>query len=131
MCDRCALIRQQIQGSIRKTQSRGTGCLFSIIAAKTPTLEWEVRYRSKASFNTHNHPPSQSLAAYPLHRRLPIAAQNTAQNLKDQEIEKEVEAELISAGGFGQSKERGVRGLQNRIQRDQDAQREQYRFFPY
>ena len=38
--------------------------------------------------------------------------------LKDQEIEKEVEAELISIGGFGQSKERGVRGLQNRIQRD-------------
>ena len=38
--------------------------------------------------------------------------------LKDQEIEKEVEAELIAPGGFGQSKERGVRGLQNRIQRD-------------
>ena len=51
--------------------------------------------------------------------------------LKDQEIEKEVEAKLISAGGFGQSKERGVRGLQNRIRRDQEAQREQYRFYPY
>src|ERR1700733_12819326 len=36
-CDRCPPIRQQIQG-IRKTQSRGTGCLFSIIAAETPTL---------------------------------------------------------------------------------------------
>ena len=79
-CDRCPLIRQQIQG-IRKTQSRGTGCLFSIIAAETPTLEWEVRYRSEARFNTHNHPPSQSPAAHPSHRRLPIAAQNTAQNL--------------------------------------------------
>jgi hypothetical protein len=81
MCDRCPPIRQQIQGSIRKTQSRGTGCLFSIIAAETPTLEWEVRYRSEASFNTHNHPPSQSPAAHPSHRRLPITAQNTAQNL--------------------------------------------------
>jgi hypothetical protein len=37
-CDRCPPIRQQIQG-IRKTQSRGTVCLFSIIAAETPTLE--------------------------------------------------------------------------------------------
>ena len=39
MCDRCPLIRQQIQGSICKTQSRGIGCLFSIIAAETPTRE--------------------------------------------------------------------------------------------
>src|SRR3982074_2106226 len=79
-CDRCPPIRQQTQG-IRRTQSRGTGCLFSIIAAETPTLEWEVRYRSEARFNTHNHPPSQSPAAHPSHRRLPIAAQNKAQNL--------------------------------------------------
>jgi hypothetical protein len=45
-CDRYPPIRQQIQG-LRKTQSRGIGCLFSIIAAETPTLEWEVRYRLK------------------------------------------------------------------------------------
>jgi hypothetical protein len=51
--------------------------------------------------------------------------------LKDQEIEQEVEAELISAGGFGQNNERGVRRLQKRIRMDQEAQREQYRFFPY
>jgi hypothetical protein len=51
--------------------------------------------------------------------------------LKDQEIEKEVEAELISAGGFGQTKERGVRRLKKRLQRNQDTQREQYRLFPY
>ena len=51
--------------------------------------------------------------------------------LKDQQIEQEVEAELISAGGFGQNKERGVRRLQKRIQRDREAEREQYRFFLY
>jgi hypothetical protein len=79
-CDRCPPIRPHIQG-IRQTQSRGTGCSFSIIAAETPTLNWEVRYRSEARFNTHNHPPSQSPAAHPSHRRLPIIAQNSAQSL--------------------------------------------------
>lgn len=79
-CDRCPPIRLPIQG-IRETQSRGSGCPFSIIAAETPTFEWEVRYRSEARFNTHNHPPSQSPAAHPSHRRLPIVAQNTAQSL--------------------------------------------------
>ena len=79
-CDRCPPIRQQIQG-IRKTQSRGTGCLFSILALETPSLGWEVRYRPESKFNTHNHPPSQGPAAHPSHRRLPIVAQNTAQNL--------------------------------------------------
>src|SRR3981081_1369979 len=35
-CDRCPPIRQQTQG-IRRTQSRGTGCLFSILALETPS----------------------------------------------------------------------------------------------
>ena len=69
-----------IQG-IRQTQSRGSGCLFSSIAVETPSLGWEVRYRPEAKFNTHNHPPSQSPAAHPSHRRLPVTAQNTAQSL--------------------------------------------------
>lgn len=51
------LVRPPIQG-IRDTQWRGSGCLFSIIVAETPTLKWEVRYRSEARFNTYNHPPS-------------------------------------------------------------------------
>jgi hypothetical protein len=80
-CDRYPLIPPPPIQAIRKTQTRGTGCLFSIIAAETPTLEWEVRYRSEARFNTHNHPPSQSPVAHPSHRRLPIEAQNTAQRL--------------------------------------------------
>jgi hypothetical protein len=35
--------------------------------------------------------------------------------LKEQDIEQEVEAELIGAGGFGQNKERGVRRLQKPV----------------
>lgn len=83
---RCSDRRAQIQldtpqNRVRNTQSRGSGCPFSIIALETPSLGWEVRYRPGAEFNTHNHPPSQSPAAHPSHRQLSIQAQNTAQRL--------------------------------------------------
>lgn len=57
-CDYFPLVQPLIQ-CICDTQSCGLGCLFLIIVTKAPTLEWEVRYRSKARVNTHNHPPSQ------------------------------------------------------------------------
>ena len=66
---------------IRDTQSRGTGCLFQVVAVETLNSEWELRYRAGTEFNTHNHPPSPSPAAHPSHRRLPVEAQNTARNL--------------------------------------------------
>jgi hypothetical protein len=86
-CDRYPLPKPQnirdtqLHTHIRDTQSRGIGCLFSILALETPNLGWEVRYRFGNRFNTHNHPPSQSPAAHPSHRRLPVIAQNMAQNL--------------------------------------------------
>jgi hypothetical protein len=49
--------------------------------------------------------------------------------LKEQEIEREVEAELIAAGGFG--KQRGVGRLYKQIERDIAAEKGQYRFMPY
>jgi hypothetical protein len=48
--------------------------------------------------------------------------------LKEQEVEQQVEAELIAAGGFGQSRERGVRGRWRQFRSDFNALREQYRF---
>ena len=81
-CDRCPQPRPEPRiERVRDTQSRGTGCLFQVVAAETLSSEWEVKYRPKARFHIHNHPPSQSSAAYPSHRRLPVKAQNTAQNL--------------------------------------------------
>ena len=79
-CDRHPLLKPHT-GRVRSTQSRGSGCLFSIVAFETLSLSWEVRYRAEAKFNTHNHPPSQGPAAHPSHRRLPITVQNTAQRL--------------------------------------------------
>jgi hypothetical protein len=80
-CDRSFLSMNIRTERVRNTQSRGTGCLFQVIAAETLSLNWEVRYRPEARFNTHNHPPSQSSAAHPSHCKLPIEAQNTACNL--------------------------------------------------
>jgi hypothetical protein len=48
--------------------------------------------------------------------------------LKDQEVEQQVETELITAGGFGQSRERGVSRVVRGFGTDYEAQIEQYRF---
>jgi len=82
-CDRRFTLRPatQRQDIRRSTQSRGTGCLFSVLAIKTAGLGWELRYRPEARFNAHNHSPSQSPAAHPSHRHLSLQAQATTQNL--------------------------------------------------
>jgi hypothetical protein len=54
------------------------------------------------------------LTGWPLRRR-PNAPNN---KILEEEVEKQVEAELIEVGGFGRSKERGIRGLWNRIDAD-------------
>jgi hypothetical protein len=48
--------------------------------------------------------------------------------VQDQEVERQAEAELIEAGGFGRSKERGIRGLWDRVDADIEARNTQYRF---
>jgi hypothetical protein len=84
-CDRCPPVRPPVQGicnTIRRTQTRGSGCLFSILAVElSNSLGWELRYRPEARYNTHNHPPSQSPAAHPSHRHLSTQTQSIAQNL--------------------------------------------------
>ena len=81
-CDRKALTQPNTaMNRVRNTQSRGLGCPFSILGIESPGLGWEVRYRSGAQFNTHNHLPSKSPAAHPSHRHLSIKAQNTAKQL--------------------------------------------------
>jgi hypothetical protein len=65
---------------IRDTQTRGTGCLFSVIALEKASGEWELKYRLEAQYNTYNHLPSQSPSAHPSHRHLSIQAKDTAQS---------------------------------------------------
>jgi hypothetical protein len=81
-CDRHPALRLEPRPErIRDTQSRGTGCLFQVVAVETPSLGWVVKYRPESKFLAHNHPPSLSPVAHPSHRRLEPSMQNTAQNL--------------------------------------------------
>jgi hypothetical protein len=84
-CDRCPPVRPLVQGArdtCHRTQTRGTGCLFSILAVElSNSLGWELRYRPEARYNTHNHPPSQSPATHPSHRHRSIQALVTSKNL--------------------------------------------------
>jgi hypothetical protein len=80
-CDRCPPTPPPAT-RVRDTQTRGTGCLFSILAIElSNSLGWEVKYRPGDKYNTHNHPPSQSSAAHPSHRHLSIQALATSQDL--------------------------------------------------
>jgi hypothetical protein len=58
------------------------GASFQFLAIElSNSLGWELRYRTEARYNTHNHPPSQSPAAHPSHRHLSIQALATSKNL--------------------------------------------------
>jgi hypothetical protein len=48
--------------------------------------------------------------------------------LEEQEVEQQVEAEIIAAGGYGQSRDRDVSRIMRGFQTDYLAQMEQYRF---
>jgi hypothetical protein len=48
--------------------------------------------------------------------------------LEAEQVERQVEAELVAAGGFGQGRRRGVRSLWNQIEGNIQTREEQYRF---
>ena len=80
-CDRCPPT-PGLASRVRDTQTRGSGCPFSVLAVELPSsLGWELRYRPGTIYSTHNHPPSQSPAAHPSHRQLSIQALATSENL--------------------------------------------------
>jgi hypothetical protein len=86
-CDRRAQAKSTIARAIdrvRDTQSRGTGCIFSILGVELLTgLGWELRYRPEARFRQHNHLPSSSPAAYPTLRHLSVKTRHFVQQLHD------------------------------------------------
>jgi hypothetical protein len=50
-----------------KTQSRGIGCLFSVLRVETQDKQnWELKHRPKAKFSTHNHAPSSTSCCTPV-----------------------------------------------------------------
>jgi hypothetical protein len=78
-CDRCPPTPLPKERK-RDTQTRGTGCLFSVIALEIVSEGWELKYRPEAQYNTHNHLPSQSPISHPSHRHLSTEVKNIAQS---------------------------------------------------
>ena len=71
VCDRCFRPSREPSSHSRNTQSRGIGCLFSVLGVKTQDKQnWELKHRPKAKFSTHNHAPSSHPAAHLFHCQL-------------------------------------------------------------
>ena len=74
-CDRC--YKPQRDPSNSKTNTRGTGCQFSVIGVETVDKQgWELKHRPEAKYSTHNHGPSDNPAAHPSFRRMPPTTRN-------------------------------------------------------
>ncbi|KAJ3453427.1 hypothetical protein MRS44_017674 [Fusarium solani] len=80
-CDRGGYARPS-KNPQRQTVSRRTGCLFSVMAKESQCgTIWSLRHRSGADFKQHNHEPSFSQVAHPIHRQLSSLDQSTVQQL--------------------------------------------------
>ncbi|KAH7461514.1 hypothetical protein FOMA001_g19037 [Fusarium oxysporum f. sp. matthiolae] len=67
---------------IRKTASRRTGCLFSVIAKESLCgTQWSLRHRPGPGFDQHNHEPSFHQVAHPVHRQLSRSDESTVHQL--------------------------------------------------
>ena len=55
----------------KKTATRKTNCLFSVLAKESLSDNtWALKHRLDHRFSTHNHKPSQHPSAHPVHRQL-------------------------------------------------------------
>lgn len=70
-CDRYGNPRPSEGSGIRKRRSRKTGCKWKILAESLPDTngQWVLREHPKPEHHQHNHPPSISSAAHPIHRK--------------------------------------------------------------
>ena len=68
----------------RQTTTRGTGCLFSVLAKESlDTTTWTLRHRAGIQYSKHNHKPSQHPSAHLTHRILSSDDQSTVSNLSN------------------------------------------------
>ena len=69
-CDRACQPPTSTARRQRQTTTRGTSCLFSILAKESSNGTWVLQHRSDNCFSIHNHEPSQHPSAHPVHRQL-------------------------------------------------------------
>jgi hypothetical protein len=72
----------------RKTTTRRTGCQFSIAAKESLCKTvWSLTHRPGPGFDRHNHEPSFSERAHPVHRHLSSPDRSTVHKLSNAGIE--------------------------------------------
>jgi hypothetical protein len=69
-CDRSRRPPKALSNRQRKTTSRVTSCLFSVLAKESSDGSWVLKHRSNPRFSVYDHEPSQHPVAYPIHRQL-------------------------------------------------------------
>ena len=67
---------------LRNTTSRRIGCLFSVTAKESLCrTQWHLRHRPDPRFHRHNHSPSSTPVAHPVHRQLSQSDKSTVRQM--------------------------------------------------
>ena len=73
-CDRCKKSPSRGSQNLRKTTTRSTGCLFSLLAKESlDHTQWVIVHRS-AQYQSHNHEPNSALISHATNPSLPPEA---------------------------------------------------------
>lgn len=81
-CDRGGTPPKVSDTRQRSTTTRRTGCQFSVLAKEAlDKTRWHLTHRPSSMFAHHNHEPSISMSAHPVHRQLSHADSLTIKNL--------------------------------------------------
>jgi len=82
VCDRAGAPRNLTATRRRQTNTRRTGCQFSVLAKETlDKSTWRLTHRQGTQFASHNHSPSSDLTLHPTHRQLSSEDRSTVNRL--------------------------------------------------
>jgi len=99
-CDRS---RHPPSGSLkrqRRTTTRRTNCLFSILAKEAADGSWALTHRPDPRFAEHNHEPSQHLSAHPVHGQLSGGTSQLASLSNASLVPKEIQTLVRQSGSL-------------------------------
>lgn len=82
VCDRGGEPPKASNARQRSTTTRRIGCQFSVLGKESlDKATWRLTHRRGREFSQHNHEPSTSISAHPVHRQLSHADRLTVNNL--------------------------------------------------
>ena len=81
-CDRSCKPPNALRERQRKTATRGTGCLFSVLATESVDKSiWSLHHRPDTHFSLYNHAPSLHPSAHPSLCQLSLSKEDITQLL--------------------------------------------------